>query len=251
MNTVTPKLQFLDLSHWTGRVNWDALSQNRDLIAIGWKASEGNYNTDATYKAARIEAEKRGYLWLAYHFATNDPVQSQVDRFLSAAQPDANTRLALDWEDYANKQMTVDQVVEFLSILDARIGRRATLYTGNTGREALGNTKNEFLGRHPLWVPRYASSVSQQPVVQASWDRWDIWQYAADGSGMQPRTAIGVFGNPDCNVFYDDVATVRSNWAGSPLTTPVNSPIADPVVVTVTINAPAGVKVNVVQTTGD
>lgn len=254
MKTVTPKLQFLDLSHWTGAVDWDRLAQNKDLIAVGWKASEGNYNTDATYAAARVEAEKRGYLWLAYHFGTSNPVQEQVDRFLSSAKPDAKTRLALDWEDYADKQMSVQQVIDFLSLLDARIGRRSTLYTGNTGRDMLGSTARDFLTKHPLWIPRYSVDVSQQPKVQASWEHWDIWQYAADGSGLQPNTAVGVSGHPDCNVFYDDVETVRANWAGAPLTIPtpaVPAPAPEPVVVTITINAPAGVKINIIQTSGE
>ena len=255
MKTVTPKLQFLDLSHWSWPVDWDSLKKNPDLIAIGWKATEGNYNTDQYYAQAREQATQRGYLWMAYHFATNNNVEQQVDRFLSVAKPNFNTRLALDWEDYGEKQMTLDQVEEFLRLVDAKTNRLVTLYSGNTAKEALGNTKNEFLGRHPLWIPRYASEGGQ-PTLQASWSQWDIWQYAADGSGVQPNTAAGVKGHPDCNVFYDDEETVRKNWSGGPVTvTPpitkpppiVPPPVAPQQTVTVTVSAPPGVTVNVVK----
>jgi len=239
---VIPKIQFLDLSHYSWPVDWDKLSQNKDLIAIGWKATEGNYNTDQYYAKARIEAQSRGYLWLAYHFGTNDPVQEQVDRFLSVAKPDDNTRLALDWEDYGPKQMQLNQVREFLGLLDSQTGRIATLYSGNTAKEVLGNTKDAFLGKHPLWIPRYGAA----PQIQASWDHWDIWQYAADGSGSQPNTAAGVNGHPDCNVFYYDVSVVRNEWSGRPST--VKPPTPQPAqVVTVTISAPPGITVNVVR----
>jgi len=151
--------------------------------------------------------------------------------------------------------MTLDQVEEFLRLVDEKTNRLVTLYSGNTAKEALGNTKNEFLGRHPLWIPRYASEGGQ-PAPQASWSAWDIWQYAADGSGVQPNTAAGVKGHPDCNVFYDDEETVRKNWSGGPVTvTPpitkpppiVQPPVAPQQVVTVTVSAPPGVTVNVVK----
>src|SRR5258706_11036327 len=250
---IIPKLQFLDLSHYSWPIDWDSLSQNKDLIAIGWKATEGNYNTDQYYSRARIEAEKRGYLWLAYHFGTNNPVQEQVNRFLSVAKPNANTRLALDWEDYGSKQMALDQVREFLTLLDRQTNRISTIYSGNTAKEALGNTMDFFLGGHPLWIPRYGNSPSVQPQIQKSWSHWDIWQYAADGAGAQPNTAAGVKGHPDCNVFYDDVATVRADWSGivqlipepvPPLPIPPQ-PVQE--IVTITITAPPGVIINIEQ----
>jgi lysozyme len=246
MKTVTPKLQFLDLSHHQWPLNWDELRANPDLIAIGWKASEGNYMTDQYYDAARAEATKRGYLWLAYHFGTNNNVEQQVERFLNVAKPNSGTRLCLDWEDYGDKQMTPDQVVEFLHLLDDRTGRVNTIYSGNTAKEMLGNTKNAFLGSHPLWIPRYAATLTQQPVPQVSWDSWDIWQYAADGAGMHPNQAVGVNGHPDCNVFYNEEDAVRSNWSG--ITTKPETPVIKPEqLVTITISAPPGITINVVK----
>ena len=211
---VVPKLQFLDLSHWSWPVDWDKLALNRELIAVGWKATEGNYNTDPYYARARVEATKRGYLWLAYHFATNNPVSEQVDHFLNVARPNGSTRLALDWEDYGDKEMSFDQARQFLSMVDRQTNRISTLYSGNTAKEHMGNTLDPFMGKHPLWIPRYGSSVSVQPQPQISWSRWDIWQYAADGSGVQPNMAAGVKGHPDCNVFWDDVPVVRAKWSG-------------------------------------
>lgn len=256
MKVVTPKLQFLDLSHHMWPVDWDALKQNPDLIAIGWKATEGNYMTDKYYSVARTEATKRGYLWLAYHFATNNNVKEQVDRFVDVAQPNGDIRMCLDWEDYGDKEMSTQQAEDFLRLLDEKTGRICTLYSGNTAKEHLGNTKNAFLGKHPLWIPRYGSNVNQQPQPQASWSSWDVWQYAADGAGMQPNTAAGVKGHPDVNVFYDDVETVRRNWSGKvagvsipPIAKPQppQPPIAVQQTVTVTISAPPGVAVNVVK----
>lgn len=211
MIVTVPKLQFLDLSHYSWPVNWDDLASNLDLIAVGWKATQGLSSVDQYYEKARKEIEARGYLFCTYHFGDHsDPIQ-QAKHFFDVAQPGPNTRLALDWEDLRGNQMTRTDAEAFIQEADAKTNRLITVYTGNTAKDLMGSTKSPILAKHPLWIPRYSAL---QPFPQASWDDWDVWQYAADGSGPAPNIAHGVNGHPDCNVFRKDVQTVKANWAG-------------------------------------
>lgn len=220
MPIVVPKLQFLDLSHYSWPVQWDRLKENPDLIAVGWKATQGQSINDQYYKTAREEIEARGFLFCTYHFGGHSDVVGQVHHFLDVAQPGDNTRLALDWEDLRGNQMTRADAEKFCQLCDEQSGRKITVYTGNTAKDQMGTAKSEILATHPLWIPRYSSL---QPQPQASWQDWDIWQYAADDSGPAPNVAKGCNGHPDCNVFAKSVETVRANWSGS-IKTPVEPP---------------------------
>lgn len=250
MPAVVPKLQFLDLSHYSWPVQWDQLALNPDLIAVGWKATQGQGNNDPYYKAARAEIEARGFLFCTYHFGDHSDVVGQVHHFLDVAQPGDNTRLALDWEDLRGNQMSRADAEKFCQLCDEQAGRKITVYTGNTAKDLMGTAKSEILAGHPLWIPRYSNL---QPQPQASWDgQWDIWQYAADGSGPRPNTARGCSGHPDCNVFSRDVESVRANWSGKPLQAAttflepkpaLNAPSV--ILPVVDITTPAGVSIRV------
>lgn len=222
MAIIVPKLQFLDLSHYSWPVQWDRLALNPDLIAVGWKASQGQSNRDGYFKQARLEIEKRGYLFCAYHFGDHSNVTGQVNNFLDAVGDLGNIRLALDWEDNRGNQMIHADAEAFVLECDKRTGRKITIYTGNTAKDQMGSVKSEVLGSHPLWIPRYSSYL---PQPQASWSDWEIWQYAADGNGPEPRTANGCTGYPDCNVFAKPVDWIKANWSGKLVADPAPGPV--------------------------
>ncbi len=249
---VAPKIQFLDLSHYSWPVDWDALKQNPDLIAVGWKATQGSdahKSSDQYYSQARIAIQSRGYLFCAYHFGDHtDPIE-QAKWFLDVAQPDDKMRLALDWEDNRGNQMTRADAEAFVNEVDKQTGRLITIYTGNTAKDLMGATKSDVLGKHPLWIPRYSN---MWPAPQASWTEWDIWQYAADGNGPLPNVAYGCSGHPDCNVFSKDVATVRATWSGKVITVneivnAASAEISAPPKPSITITVTGDVDVQVVR----
>lgn len=211
---ILPKLQFLDLSHYSMPLDWDALLENEDLIALGWKASQSTGMVDRYFDQARHFAQSKGLLFLAYHFGDATDIDKQIEHFFDVAQPDSQMRLALDWEDNPRSQMSAVQAADFLVRASQKLGRKITCYTGNTARDLLGSHRVPTLGQFPLWCPRYSVHM---PDVQPSWARWDIWQYAADGNGPEPRTAKGVQGHPDCNVFADPTPIVKINWPGAPI----------------------------------
>src|SRR5262249_58228477 len=126
-------------------------------------------------------------LWGAYHFGTAAPVDAQVANFVSAAQPDAQTLVALDYESNGADTMTLEQARGFLIGVADRLGRRPVLYSGGLIKQELGDVRDPFFAAHRLWLPEYGP----EPHPQASWQTAWLWQYAGDGIGCDPKTVAG------------------------------------------------------------
>jgi len=181
------------------------------LIGVIHKATTGRTGKDDTYKARRKAALDAGLLWGAYHWGTGVDVQKQVDNFLSWAEPDDKTLVALDYED---KKMSLDQCREFLKLVAARIGRKPVLYCGGLLKGQLGNKKDAFLGGHRLWLAHYNAS----PKAQASWDTYWLWQYTDGGKNSPgPKGIDGVPSNSegrlDCDHYDGSAAQLAADWA--------------------------------------
>src|SRR4051812_18119144 len=94
------------------------------------KATTGATGTDPEYANRRQPALDAGLLWGAYHWGTNADVSAQVENFLDTAQPDETTLVALDFEETAGNQMTLDQARQFLTSVGDALGRKPVLYCG-------------------------------------------------------------------------------------------------------------------------
>ncbi|MGY3081997.1 hypothetical protein ACVWZZ_008405 [Bradyrhizobium sp. LM6.10] len=101
------------------------------------KATQGRAYRDPDYATRRKAATNAGLLWGAYHFATGDAVELQIENFIKTAQPDERTLMVLDFEDNRPSNMSPQQAVEFLRQLEARLGRRGAIYSGNRLKESL------------------------------------------------------------------------------------------------------------------
>lgn len=164
------------------------------------KASQGAAASDPTYAKRRKDAVAAGLLFGAYHFCDNSNVANQVSNFLRCAQPDENTLLAADWEevDKGRRNMSLDQIKEFLQLVFERTGQRPVLYTGSVGKEALGGRADPFLARHRLWLCEYGPKAIYPPGWNTHW----LWQFSADGFGPQPHSVAGIKDiGVDLNVF--------------------------------------------------
>jgi len=106
------------------------------------KATTGATGKDSEYANRRQPALDAGLLWGAYHWGTAAVVQDQVDNFLNVAQPDANTLVALDFEETEGNQMTLEQASEFLTLVADAIGRKPVLYCGGLFKTEMGSTSD-------------------------------------------------------------------------------------------------------------
>jgi lysozyme len=206
-------LNVLDLSHGT-KVTSFANARAAGLIGVIHKASTGMSGHDELYAERRTAAREAGLLWGAYHWGTARPVADQVENFLTAADPDDETLVALDYERDVGNQMSLEQAREFLERIQDRLGRKAVLYSGSTIKEQLGNRVDPFFGSHRLWLPQYGPA----PHVQASWSTFWLWQYS-DGTATSagPVRIAGIPGDGqgrvDCDYYPGGEARLRAEWA--------------------------------------
>ena len=105
---------------------------------------------DDPHKRRRPLAASANLLRGAYHWGTHADVAAQVDNFLSWAEPDHNTLVALDYESTPHNQMTLSQTRTFLSLLGEKLGRKSVIYGGSLRKEVLGGSKDLFFGGHRL-----------------------------------------------------------------------------------------------------
>lgn len=206
------KLIVVDLSHYDTVTDLNA-AKNAGLAGIIYKATQGSTYQDPTYAGRRGEAAAAGLLWGAYHFGDGSSVQSQVSNFLDAAQPDANTLLALDFEPNGNNTMSLDQARQFLTLVAQQAGRQPVLYSGSLIKQMLPQP-DAFFSSHKLWLAQYAS----QPVLPSSWQSYWLWQYSDGSAGPQPQSLPGIPGNADgqidCNTFDGTEEELATQWTG-------------------------------------
>lgn len=187
------------------------LAAAQGIKGIIHKASQGTTVTDPAYAQRRIAAKAAGLLWGAYHFATNEDPAAQVQHFLSCAQPDAQTLVALDYEPNGNNTMSLTQATKFLQAIEGSLGRKAVLYSGNLIKETLIGP-SAFFGSHRLWLAEYGP-VAKLP---AAWSKYWLWQFSGDGIGPGPHTVPGIPGAGgalDINTYDSTAEQLALEWA--------------------------------------
>jgi lysozyme len=233
----------VDLSHYDPCNDYGKLAA-AGIIGCIYKSTQGQSYTDPTYKAQRDSALAAGVLWGSYHFGDGSNPQGQVNNYLSFTDPQPDEIICLDFEDNGNNSMSIKQAQEFIDQAEQSLGRQnqAVFYSGNRAKDLLGSKVNAFLGARRLWLAQYGTN----PVVQASWDSYWLWQYTDGTSGPSPHTAPGCDPQIDCNSYDGSPEQLAAEWA-SGAGAPVPPAPVQPLVVTLTIDAPPGVTVNVIQ----
>ncbi len=173
------------------------------ILGVIHKCTQGTRYADPLYAARRKIATDVGLLWGAYSFNTGEDVAAQVAEFFSHADPDAQTLMALDFEDNPHSQMSLSQAQQFLQIADEKLGRKLVLYSGNRAKDLLGGQVDQFLGSHRLWLPQYGAVAK----VQASWKKQWLWQYSE--SGKLP----GTDGAIDLNAYDGTPEQLAEEWS--------------------------------------
>jgi lysozyme len=165
---------------------------NAGVWGIIHKASQGTTYKDVAYDERRkLAAEVDGLLWGAYHFNTGENVSRQVDFFLKSAQPKDDTLMVLDYENNKKSDMSAKQMVEFLHLLEQKLGRKGALYSGNKLKETIGQLNDsdfEYVKSHRLWICQYGPRVK----LPQGFDSWWLWQFTGDGIGPMPHYVPGI-----------------------------------------------------------
>lgn len=197
---MTPNV--IDISHHNTIRDFAALKA-AGILGVVHKCTQGIGYVDPMYAPRRKLAVAAGLLWGAYSFNTGESVQAQVTKFMSHAEPDANTLIALDFEDNPKSQMNLGQARQFLQIGDDLFKRKMVLYSGNRIKDLLGGQIDAFFGQHRLWIAQYGPVAKVQP----SWKKPWLWQYSEHGK------LPGTDGLIDLNSFSGSAADLATEWA--------------------------------------
>lgn len=212
MTAQTPRV--VDISHHN-LVKDFALVAAAGVWGVIHKATQGRAYQDPDYRERRKLAGDAGLLWGAYHFNTGDPVKLQVENFLGAANPYDDTLMVLDFEDNRPSNMSPQQAVDFLHMLEARLGRKGAIYSGNRLKEslaALGPQDRAYVTSHRLWLCQYGAS----PRLPTGFEKWWLWQYTGDSIGPLPHNVPGIVagnGGIDLNAFEGTRDELVASWA--------------------------------------
>ena len=202
----------VDISHGDDVTSFGK-AKEAGLLGVIHKATTGATGRDDAYRSRKKTANKAGLLWGAYHWGTAAKVEDQVANFLAWAEPDNACLVALDYERTPGNQMSLAQARDFMTILAEKLGRKPLIYGGDLLKDRLGNKRDSFFGSHRLWLAQYGS----HPVVQASWDKYWLWQYTDGESGPDPKTIAGIPGDSkgrlDCDHYMGTTGQLAIEWA--------------------------------------
>lgn len=216
----------LDVYDGQGTIDWGKVkASGRDFAFI--KATQGNYDTQTTFKSNWANAGSAGVLRSAYHFF--DPTidgSAQAQYFLDAigsagGMTNADLPAMLDIECPASSSETAsksdDPACEYsgddgwvaTATLKQRIDDWVALVTTSTGRAPI-------VYSYPAWfadvadteaslaeLPLFIASYNACATVPAPWGSATFWQYSATS------TVPGITGKLDVDRFFgsaDDLA---------------------------------------------
>lgn len=182
------------------------------IVGVIHKATEGTSITDIAYPGRRKAFTDIGMKWGAYHFFHGLQPVMEADFFLATAQPDADTLIALDWENWPddNHCPSADNARAFLERIEEKLGRKAVIYSGNVAKQEIKGV-DAYFGSHRLWLCQYGPKWKVQPSWVAPW----LWQNNGDNFGPGPNQIPGIKGNCDNNTIVDPMTVddLLAGWA--------------------------------------
>ncbi|MDQ3804114.1 MAG: glycoside hydrolase family 25 protein [Acidobacteriota bacterium] len=195
------RLTGIDVSHYQGRVNWEAVAGAGCAFAFA-KATEGAGATDPFFADNWAGMKAAGLLRGAYHFfRPEQDAAQQAAHFLSAVQlqpGDLPPVLDIETSDGVLGSALVGGVQTWLDAVEPAAGVTPIIYTAASFWDA---HFNDQFGRYPLWIAHYAPTPTPLP---RGWSDWAFWQYS------QSLHIAGVNGPADHDYFNGAAAALQA-----------------------------------------
>lgn len=200
--TYTPGI---DVSHWQGSVDWQAVKAEGKLFAF-IKATDGDSYVDSSFADNWKNARAGGILRSAYHFfRPQKDAEAQADLFLRTVETlkeDLPPTLDLEVSDNLKTATIIQRVEVWMQAVEAQTGRKAVIYSSpsflNDHFTVLGKPPS-WAKDHILWIANYLAPTATQPNMPKGWATWNFWQHSASGR------VNGIQGNVDLNWFNGSV----------------------------------------------
>ncbi|MBQ9362542.1 MAG: glycosyl hydrolase family 25 [Bacteroidaceae bacterium] len=181
-----------DMSHYQGRVDWDALSSDPNAGFVYLKASEGSSLKDNMYITYYNEARRVGLKVGSYHFfRPNCTAREQFENFRSMIRGRHQDLIPIIDVEVQSKGVSMylfyDRLAELLQLVEKEVGRKPMIYTG---QRFYNNhfSSSRFRGVYPFMIACY---TFEEPVLYNN-DDFLIWQFTGYGKAKGVRGHIDI-----------------------------------------------------------
>ena len=225
----------IDVSHWTGIVDWNKAKQAGVKFAI-IKAMDGTVPTRyfpenyAGAKSAGILVSAYTWLYKSNVISVGRQARAYYD-FLKNYPCDIVPTVDFEWTASGNPNY--NDLYGFVTPFEDLYGKKPMIYTAKSYWQEYGSTNN-YWSNYPLWIAQY--KVSKPDFILPWGNNWKIWQFSDRGRGSD-------FGFPpngekmaDLNYFNGSVQDLY-DWVGLVIEPPIDPPPVDPPPVIITIPA--------------
>lgn len=184
-----------DMSHYQGRVDWDALATDPNAGFLYLKASEGSNLKDNMYNTYYREARRVGFKIGSYHFfRPNCPAREQFENFRAVIKGKQQDLIPIIDVEVVSRGVSMylfyDRLSELLQLVEKETGRKPLIYTGRKFYDK-HFSETKFHGAYKFMI---ASYTLDEPVLVNN-DDFLIWQFTGYGK------AKGVKGHIDISRF--------------------------------------------------
>ncbi len=185
----------IDVSHYQGNINWDAVADGTPISYVYLKATEGASLVDDTYERNISEARRVGLSVGSYHFyRPNVEWEQQFENMVSVVRKedqDLVPIIDIEHRGSVSAEAFITDLRAFVEQVTAYYGKKPLLYTYHNfyNRYLLG----EFKDYH-FMIARYRSD---SPTLDDGKD-YIMWQYTSTGS------VPGIRGNVDRSKIMGD-----------------------------------------------
>lgn len=239
---MTQRLDFIDVSHWQGKIDFTQL-EKQGVLGVIAKATEGTTVVDKQFVRNRNESFAAELVFASYHYLRTGSIEAQMDHYLRIADPEEGERVVLDFEEEKNGKVTIPDLIQAVDTLrHIRDDLQITVYGASFLTDSINAYKGDLspLEGTSLWAARYSSS---QPVVATKvWPTYSAWQYSDKGKlkGISEAVDLNTFNGSRDNC----LKWFGPYHEGDPIVPPV-APPAD-TVITISIDTPDGVDIHLV-----
>lgn len=188
----------IDISAHQGIIDWGTVAQNKELMFVFIKASEGKDYQDSHFKRNWDEANNNGLLRGAYHyFKTTSSGLAQAQNFISMVPAVAGSLPpVVDVEEEGlDEEQFKRELKIFLNELESRYKQRPIIYVVYPLYDRY--IRNEFTD-YPIWIRDVIKSARLSDGRE-----WDFWQYSNRGRVRGINTFV------DINVYAKDFEELR------------------------------------------
>ncbi len=171
-------IEGIDVSHYQGRINWDAVAGSGGIAYVYMKATEGATLVDDTYEYNLKEARRVGLKVGSYHFyRPNTDWKQQLKNLTAVVKPEEQDLLPIidiEQRGRGSREHFIKNLKAFIAQVTKVYGRKPLLYTFQNfyNKHLVGEFED-----YPWMIARYRED---EPTLNDGKD-YVIWQYTSSG----------------------------------------------------------------------